>query len=91
MALETDIPFEENRRNESLRIPFEELVIQEIGDALYAIPERITFVMPTTSNLVDVYLGKSLLYRIDRDLYIKIIDQLWDDADNAESKKDCVL
>jgi hypothetical protein len=24
-------------------------------------------------------------------LYKKIIDQLWDDADNAESKKDCVL
>jgi len=53
----------------------DEEVLEELKDILYWAKDKVNFRFRTGSNLVDVYIGESLNYIINRNLYFKL---MWD-------------
>ena len=51
----------------------DEEVLEELKDALYWVPDKVNFRFRTGSNLVEVYIGESLNYVINKHLYNKLI------------------
>ena len=61
-------------------------VAEQIEDLMYTDPDKIHFRFRSNSNAVDVYYNESLAYRIDRNLYYKLMNG---GDDHAEALKDC--
>lgn len=71
-------------------IPRDNMTVeQEIEDLLYAVPENVNFMFHPHSNMVDVYYNESFLYRIDKEMYHKLVDGM-DDSEHARALNDCV-
>lgn len=51
-------------------------VLEELNDILYGAKDKVNFKFKHWSNLVEVYIGNSLNYIINRSLYNKI---MWDE------------
>lgn len=51
----------------------DEDVLTELNDALYWAPDKVNFRFKTGTNLVEVYIGESLNYIINKNLYFKLI------------------
>lgn len=51
----------------------DEEIMDELKDILYWARDKVNFRFRTGSNLVDVYIGESLNYIINRNLYFKLI------------------
>lgn len=56
----------------------DEEVMDELNDILYWARDKVNFRFKTGTNLVEVYIGESLNYIINRNLYHKLMD----DGDN---------
>ena len=52
----------------------DEEVIEELKDILYWARDKVNFRFRTGSNLVDVYIGESLNYVINKHLYNKLME-----------------
>lgn len=48
-------------------------VLDELNDILYGARDKVNFKFKHWSNLVEVYIGDSLNYIINRNLYFKLI------------------
>lgn len=68
MALETWLEW----NNKPKKFTDEE-VLDELHDILFWAKDKVNFRFRTGSNLVDVYIGESLNYIINRNLYFKLI------------------
>lgn len=51
----------------------DEDVLTELNDALYWAPDKVNFRFRHGTDLVDVYIGESLNYIINRNLYFKLM------------------
>lgn len=51
----------------------DEEVLDELHDILFWAKDKVNFRFRTGTNLVDVYIGESLNYIINRNLYFKLI------------------
>lgn len=51
----------------------DEEVLEELKDALYWAPDKVNFRFRHGTDLVEVYIGESLNYIINRHLYNKLI------------------
>lgn len=51
----------------------DEEVMDELKDILYGAKDKVNFRFKTGTNLVEVYIGESLNYIINRNLYFKLI------------------
>jgi len=54
----------------------DEEVLEELHDILFWAKDKVNFRFRTGTNLVDVYIGESLNYIINRNLYFKL---MWDE------------
>lgn len=54
----------------------DEEVLEELHDILFWAKDKVNFRFRTGSNLVDVYIGESLNYIINKNLYFKL---MWED------------
>lgn len=54
----------------------DEEVLEELKDILYWAKDKVNFRFKTGTNLVEVYIGDSLNYIINRNLYFKL---MWDE------------
>jgi len=54
----------------------DEEVLEELTDVLYWARDKVNFRFRTGSNLVEVYIGESLNYIINKNLYFKL---MWED------------
>lgn len=52
----------------------DEEVLEELKDLLYWARDKVHFRFKHGTNLVEVYIGESLNYVINRNLYFKLID-----------------
>lgn len=52
----------------------EEQILSEIEDAIYWAPDKIHFVKRVRSNLIDVMVGDSIAYRINMNMYKKLME-----------------
>ena len=51
----------------------DEEVMDELKDILYWARDKVNFRFKTGTNLVEVYIGKSLNYIINKNLYFKLM------------------
>ena len=49
-------------------------VLEELNDILYGARDKVNFRFKTGTDLVEVYIGESLNYIINRNLYFKLMD-----------------
>lgn len=54
----------------------DEEVLEELTDALYWAPDKVNFKFRHWTDLVEVYIGESLNYIINKNLYFKL---MWDE------------
>ena len=85
MAVE-ELPEGENKP----RTFTDEEVLDELRDILYGAKDKVNFRFKTGTNLVEVYIGESLNYIINKNLYFEIIGDD-DDEDHVNAIKDCAL
>lgn len=52
----------------------DEEIMDELKDILYWAKDKVHFRFKTGTNLVEVYIGESLNYIINRNLYFKLIN-----------------
>ena len=62
----------QERNNKPKKFTDEE-VLDELHDILFWAKDKVNFRFRTGTNLVDVYIGESLNYIINRNLYFKLI------------------
>ena len=68
------MPIENLREGENNPKKFtDEEVLDELKDILYSAQDKVNFKFKHWSNLVEVYIGESLNYIINRNLYFKLI------------------
>lgn len=60
------------RNNKPKKFTDEE-VLDELHDILYGAKDKVHFRFKTGTNLVEVYIGESLNYIINKNLYFKLI------------------
>lgn len=61
----------------------EEQILSELRDALYGAPDKINFKFKHKSPIVEVYVGESLAYRINKRMYNKLMDEDPDEDNEA--------